>query len=331
MIIDNEVAIIREKLREMGYRIRRSHRFRELVKFDEHWGHIFDLFYENPFLRLIFQHFLSASNISDVSTIFTEFRDNLERIEQVIPKIPLYVDVCPNCDSFDFIRKKVSGKNVYYCKSCRQQFEYPVQKPSLSEFGVFDMYRFLINLVEAGVLTRAYQLTCYRCGKVTIFYEYDNIEILSCRECNEIRELSHIFSVVEPPKEIQNLDSIWLEWYVYKILKEKCQGSILSVVPVHEIVGENLKTEVDLLVLTKNGKLLSLDCKAKHFRKMLSKDDIDPNILSWNNFSDRIGIVTTSKISNQCIQFWENKLKNPVFVDGSKLEKFDEILSNFFE
>lgn len=329
MTIDDDVAIIREKLKEMGYKIRRSHRFKELVKFDEYLGSIFSLFYENPFLRLIFQYFLVESNISDVPTILTEFRGNQKIIEEILPKIPLYVDVCPNCNSPNFIRKKIHGNNIYYCKSCKQQFESPSQKQSLSELGSFDMYHFLMNLVDVGILTHGYQLMCYRCGKIEVFYKYDDIESITCQECNEVRELSHIFSLVKPPRDIGNLNSIWLEWYVYRLLKEQCQDLAVFILPVHEVIGDDFKTEVDLLVITKSGKLLSLDCKAKHFRKKLSKDDIDPNILNWNNFSDIVGIVTTSKISNQCVRFWEDKLKNPVFVDGSKLENLDKILANF--
>jgi len=328
MTID-DVSIIKEELEERGYKIKRSYRFKELVKFDEFWGHIFDLFFENPFLRLIFQYFISKSNISDIPTILAEFNNNQKEIEEILPWVPLYVEVCPNCDSSNFIKKKVHKNNIYYCKDCNQQFTSPAQKPSLSELGSFDMYRFLTNLVDAGVLTHGYQLICYRCGKIDVFEEYDSIKNIICPKCNEIRELSHIFSIVKPPKDIRNLDSIWLEWYVYRVLKDKCYNLIQSVLPTHEIICDDFRTEVDLIALMKNGVLVSLDCKAKHFRKTLSKNDIDPNILSWNNFSDIVGIVTTSKISDQCIQFWGDKLKNPVFVDGGKLENLDKILANF--
>ena len=324
--IDDKFVIIKEKLEKAGYRIRRSPRFRELLKFDELYGHVFNLFYENPFLRLIFQHFLAGPNVSDVTTILTEFKENRKIIEEILPVMPLCIDVCPNCGDSNFIRKKIYGNNIYYCKSCKQQFEFPVKKPSLSELGNFDMYRFLMDLVKAGVLTRGYQLVCYRCGKMDVLYKYDDAKNIVCQNCGEVRELSHIFSLVEPPRDIRNLDSIWLEWYVYKLLKEKCQNLVVSALPVHKVVGDDFETEVDLLVIMKNGKLLSLDCKAKHFRKTLSKDDIDPNILNWNKFSDMVGIVTTSRISDQCIQFWEERLKKPIFVDGGKLEEINRIL-----
>jgi len=331
MTVNDDVAIISGKLKEMGYKIKKSHRFKELVKFDEYWGHVFNLFYEKPFLRLIFQHFLSESNISDVPTILAEFRGNQKIIEEILAEIPLYVDVCPSCDSTNFIRKSVHGNEIYYCKSCEQQFESPIKKQSLSELGSFDMYRFLMELVDAGILAYGYQLMCYRCGKVETFYRYEYIKNILCQQCNDVRELTHIFSLVYPPRDIRNLDSVWLEWYVYKLVKEKCQNSLTAVLPTHEVIGDDFKTEVDLIVLMKNGRLLSLDCKAKHFRKTLGKDDVDPNILSWNDFSDIVGIITTSKISDQCIQFWKDKLKNPVFVDGSNLEKLDEILQTLAE
>jgi transcription elongation factor Elf1 len=331
MTVNDIFAIIGEKLNEKGYRLRRSHRFRELMKFEEHWGHIFNLLYENPFLRLIFQYFLAEPKILDIPTILTEFRENREIIEEVLSELPLYVDVCPICNSDSFIKKSVYRKEIYYCKSCKQQFESPIKKQSLSELGPFDMYRFLMELVNAGILTYGYQLICYRCGKMESSYKYEDVRNVLCPQCGDVRELTHIFSLVNPPKDIRNLDSVWLEWYVYKLVKDKCQNFIMAVLPTCEVTSGDFRTEVDLLVLMKNGRLLSLDCKAKHFRKTLSKDDIDPNVLNWNKFSDAVGFVTTSKISKQCIQFWKDKLKNPVFVDGSNLEKLDEILQTLAE
>lgn len=322
---------IREILKNRGgYTIRRSKRFRELIKFDETLGHLFDIFYEKPFLRLIFHYFVSEvfkNEIHDINTIVSDFRIYHKNIEKSIPGSPLLVEFCPQCGSDNFIKKERHGKQRYYCRTCKQEFNEPKSKSSLLELGPFDMYDFLDELVKVKILARGYQLTCYTCGEIISYPTGKDAEKnILCPKCNSLRELIQIFTLVKPTKEIKNWDSIWLEWYASKIICEKCDG-IVSVLPLHIIHSENIKTEVDLIVLTENKNLVSIDCKAKIFKSTLSKNDIDNNILDWEKFSDSVLIVTTTEISRKCKEFWSSQLSNIVFVGGRHLEGLNDVIS----
>jgi len=153
---------IQEILKDRGnYKIKKSSRFKELIKFDEYWGHIFDLFYENPFLRLILQYFITKlrkekllDRFLDITTVLTDFRRDLMKIENSIPYSPLSIEVCPKCGGVDFLKKDRLGSKIYYCEGCRQQFDSPKMEPSLIKLGPSDMYVFLMELVNAGILTK---------------------------------------------------------------------------------------------------------------------------------------------------------------------------------
>lgn len=326
--------LFREFLREKGkYKLKRTKRFKEVLKFDEYWGNSFNLFFENPFLRVILQYFISklskeksSDRFLDINTILSDFRGNLARVGNCVPESPLLIEVCPNCSGRDFLKKERSGFEIYYCKRCQQQFNSPKMSPSLDELGLSDMYDFLIKLVETSILTKVFQLTCYNCGKIdVIMFEEDVISNIKCNKCNGVKDLIQVFTLVESPTEIKNFESIWLEWYVCRIISEKCEN-VLSVLPTHLVETDNSKTEVDLLILTKDKQLISIDCKAKSFESSLSKNDIDNNILNWREFSDSILIITTTEFSPKCREFWENQLENIIFVDGKNVERLNEFI-----
>ncbi len=336
---------ISEILKQKGnYEIKKSNRFKELMKFNEYWSHLFNIFYEKPFLRLIFHYFVSEAfkrynsepnvasldfkthQIFDINTIVEDFKNNNKNIENCILNFPLSIQICSLCGSDNIFKKNCYGKSYYHCRSCKQEFDNPELKNSLLELGPFDMYYFLDELVKAKILAKGYQFTCYNCGKFEFYPSEKNVERnILCPKCNSLRELIQNFALVEPTKDIKNLDSIWLEWYIYRIICEKCEN-IESILPVYHIIGENFKTEVDLIVLTKKKNIISIDCKAKTFKSSLSKNDIDNNILSWNKFSDLILIVTTTGISINCKKFWGNQIENIDFIEGKNLEKLNEII-----
>ena len=344
MMLDNfDSKAIEEALKRKGnYKIRKTDRFRELIKFNEEFGHLFDIFYEKPFLRVIFQYIVSGKfkskiirnrsnipkNFFDVYGIVSDFREYCKKIEKCMPKPPLLVEVCPRCRSYNFHKKVSYGRQRYSCRDCRQEFDKPSEKSSLLELTNFDMYYFLNELVNAKILAKGFQLTCYNCGEFKYYpSESEAKEEVSCPNCNGLRELIQIFTLVELTKDIKNLDSIWLEWYVYKIISEKCED-IISILPTYKVIGKNIETEVDILILTNSKNLISIDCKAKTFKSSLSKNDIDNNILVWGKFSDLILIVTTTEISKNCKDFWGNQLKNIKFIDGSSIEKLSDMIKS---
>ena len=317
------------------YTIKKGPKYRELIQFDEKWGHLFENFYQKPFLRLVFHYFIhdsfksSSQQVFDLNTMVNDFGLHQKKIEKCIQDIQLIIHLCPHCESESFNKKERHGKSYYYCKSCKQEFNDPLLKHSLSQLEMFDIYYFLNELIKAKILARGYQLRCYHCGKTEMHPNKNDAQNnIVCRKCNNLKELIHIFTLVDTLKQEKNLDSLWFEWYIFRLISEKSENT-LSIVPNHVVIGDKFKTEVDLLMITKNETLISIDCKAKIFTSTLSKNDINNNILNWAKFSDLVLIATTAEISGDCRDFWSDQLDNIKFVDGKDLEKLNEILASF--
>lgn len=317
-----------------NYKVTKSAKSKEIINFEKNWGHLFTIFFENPFLRQIFYYFVHnvtkkrTHQILDVNKIVADFIGHEKNIEKTLQDFPLEIEICPQCENKNITKKRFRGRQRYVCNSCKYDFNNPKLKSSISELESFDMHEFLNDLVTAKVLAKGYHMTCYHCRDVTSYPdEEDAKDNILCSKCNGLKDVITIYTLVESLGNIKELDSIWLEWYVIRLIFEKCDN-IISILPTYNIIGENVTTEVDLLVLTKNNQLISIDCKAKIFSSSLSKNDMNNNILDWTRFSDSTLIVTNGEISENCEKFWSDKLNVIKFIDGKNLEKLNDSIAN---
>lgn len=313
--------------------VRKTDKSAEIINFEKKWNVLYELFYENPFLRLIFYYFIheiivkKTHQFIDINTIVIDFIDHENNIKNSLKDFPLKIEVCPSCKNSNIIKKRLRGKHRYSCRDCKQEFNNPELVCSFSVLGHFDIYDFLNDLVNAKILAKTYQSTCYDCNDVKYYPdENDAKENVLCSICAELKDIVKVYTLIESLNKIKNLDSIWLEWYALKIICENCEN-IVSILPTHRIIGEDINTEVDLILLTQNNKLISIDCKARIFKSTLSKNDINKNILDWSRFSDYVLIVTNAEISKNCKDFWSTQISNIKFVDGKNLEKLSECIS----
>jgi len=313
--------------------VRKTDKSAEILKFEKNWSILYGLFYKNPFLRLIFYyfiheiHFKKTHQFIDINSIVIDFIDHENNIKKSLKDFPLEIEVCPNCRKSNIINKRLRGKHRYYCGDCKHEFNNPELVCSFSVLGHFDIYEFINELVNAKILAKTYQSTCYDCMDVNHYPdENDAKKNVLCSICAGLKDIVKVYTLVESLNKMENLDSIWLEWYALKIICENCEN-IVSILPTHKISGEGINTEIDLILLTQNKKLISIDCKAKIFKSKLSKDNINQNILDWKRFSDYVLIVTNAEISTNCKDFWSTQIRNIKFIDGKNLEKLNECIS----
>lgn len=298
---------------------------------------LFNLFYSQPICRLLFQYMLKEfsdkeNDFIDIEKITNFIYDIVKqkKIQNAIAKPPVSVYVCPNCKSSDYIEVKRRGNIRLECQNCNEIFnrEKRVRIGAWERIGLFDINSFLTLLSETGFILEQRQIICYNCEKI----EFSSIEKLEkqirCTKCENIKDLKKTFTTVKYPT-FRDINASWFEWYVCKILNEKCKN-IRIVVPLQKLknIETNDTTEVDILALTDKNKIISIDCKAKFVRSSVSKNDIENNILKWINFSDYLGVITTSTFSSGTKSHWESLLGNceTFFIEGNRIEKIPELL-----
>lgn len=299
---------------------------------------LFDLFNSQPLCRLIFQFMLreridNENEFIDIDK-FTNFiygvvREN--KIQHAIAEPPVHIFVCPECKSSNYVEVKRADKIRLECQSCEAIFDSKKRKKmgTWEKVGLFDVYHVLSHLSKTGFVLEQNQIICYECEKIEISQTIKMEEHINCKKCGNFKEIKKVYSTIDF-SSFRDIKATWFEWYVYKILKEKCKN-IQHVILPHKLknIETNQKTEVDVLAITKNGKIISIDCKAKFLTGSVSRDDINNNVLDWMHFTDYLIIIATTKIPTHTKEFWGENLNacETLFIQGNEIEKLPEILN----
>jgi Fe2+ or Zn2+ uptake regulation protein len=299
---------------------------------------LFDLFSSQPLCRLIFQFMLIESidkgnKFTDIDK-FTNFiygvvREN--KIQHAIAEPPVHIFVCPECKNSNYVEVKRADKIRVECQSCGAVFDRKKRKKigTWQKVGLFDVYRVLSQLSETGFVLEQNQIICYECEKIEISPTTKMEEHIKCKKCGNFKEIKKVYSTIDF-SSFRDIKATWFEWYVYKILKEKCEN-VQHVIPPHKVknMQTGQETEVDVLAITKNNKIISIDCKAKFLRSSVSRDDINSNVLGWMQFTDYLIIIATTEIPVHTKEFWKDNLNacETLFIHGNEIEKLPEILN----
>ena len=299
---------------------------------------LFNLFNSQPLCRLIFQFMLKERVDNENEFIdldkFTNFiygvvREN--RIQHAIAEPPVHIFVCPECKSSNYVEVKRADKIRVECQNCGAVFDSKKRKKigSWEKVGLFDVYRVLSELSKTGFVLEQNQIICYECEKIEISPTIKMEEHIKCKKCGNFKEIKKVYSTIDF-SSFHDIKATWFEWYVYKILKEKCKN-IQHVIPPHKVknIQTGQETEVDVLAITKSNKIISIDCKAKFLRSSVSRNDINNIVLDWTQFTDYLIIIATSEIPVHTKDFWENNLNacETLFIQGNEIEKLPEILN----
>jgi Holliday junction resolvase len=147
--------------------------------------------------------------------------------------------------------------------------------------------------------------------KVTSLSKVDlrkNLSQLFCRRCGRLYDITEAYFIDEDARRIWQSNGIWLEWYVKNILKNHLRDAHLEQGLI--LVNNERSVDVDV-ILARDGKIVSFECKAKKPGKKASFEEVS-DVLKLLAFSDQVFLVTTGRVT-------ENDRKHLLSIGGSKL------------
>jgi ssDNA-binding Zn-finger/Zn-ribbon topoisomerase 1 len=336
--MEKNIDLIEKILEEKGYELRGiSSSGKDVRKIGEPSDkaeydpkNLLEIFREDDFAVKIFHLILYLSQKNDgfvdleYLRRYTQARIDDNHLQKVSRSCPLIAKNCPNCGNADIKQISKNGEKIYRCSNngCPEVKESELKEADFWEgVGSSDIYKRVEKLKQSGFVVEAYQKQCHKCDTLEVG---DEDISPSCDNCGSLCDLLKNYS----PRNlsVSNLEGVWLEWLCFELLNSR----ELEACCLPREVGrkDDFHTETDG-IFVKDGKLTVIDAKAKNIRGKLSKDEIPNSIMEWQNFADKIIVVTTSTVSKTGENTFKDNVENAEveFVEGSRLLDLPQIMA----
>ncbi len=204
------------------------------------------------------------------------------------------------------------------CSKCEKRNELSIENYKAVEF--VDVKHLLKPFFHAqkGIFSIALLKECLVCGNQTIEDTMDkkNLKVdLLCNQCDSLTYLSvQVFAHPELNNFIKGAQGYWLEWYVWRIVKEEYSCEVGVKIKKEDIV------EVDVVAVV-NNKTVFLECKDTHEEDFLKKLHI------VNKICDYFVLVSTCSVNNTCLKAAKEILGEKfIYIESYKIENINEIM-----
>jgi hypothetical protein len=187
-----------------------------------------------------------------------------------------------------------------------------------------DFLKFFNLAYENGLFLSDSVLECIHCNRFGLVNDPKNVN-LECPICNNIRYVLPKYILdLTLGKILEEKQGYWLEWYVWKQLKEF--NFTLGKILITSEDTEEIAFEVDGILIGK-GRCLILECKDTDSLK-----DTLPNLHFINEFADKWILIATKNIKDSEITKAKRILKNKfVYVKPKDVDNVNSIIGDILK
>jgi len=332
-----------DELAKRGLRtIRGSNTRRSVLRFEQNTCSqgIFHAISARPFLRILMDLLAREKLQITKEDVQQLLKESSARLKDIMKESPDKNLLCRNC--FETIHRhnidldrKPSGKAK--CPKCNAPNELGQCKEKNDwSFPITSITSYLDQMIELRVLNSNILGSCTRCMRSTSIQQpslgqinsmsQDKlrkfIEQLYCQECGRFYDLGEIYNLTDLVAPLWIKENIWLEWYVKKALT-----NYFPTAPVEQglIIGNEEVKQIDV-VLLKNEKVITFECKALSLRKNASFNEVS-DALKLLDLSDKVFLVTTTLLKDNdkksLLNRGEGKLK---VIEAGDIEEMSDII-----
>lgn len=338
--MEKNVGLIEEKLEERGYELGRISPSGEAVNKISKQGKnvsydsdaLYSTFLEENFSLVVYHTILHLSSTKGDFVMLEDLRQYLQDriqdqdVQEICQKCPVTTIRCPSCNGLEFEQiQKSNGKRIRCTNGCGDFKQDNLEEQEYWEsIGTSEIFEVVQELSESGFLGLVYLKQCHYCGEEFEAIEREEDVEVKCDNCGRNSDL--LTSIFATDLNIANKEGSWFEWFCYKSIIESIEPDAYCL--PRYVRKDDYPTETDGIFVI-DGELCVIDAKAKNIKKNLSRGELPDQMIDWQNFADSIGVISTSKISSNGKNMYEDNITEAEvrFIEEDQIWKIPELLA----